>query len=544
MSLGKMKLATKLALGFGLVLALLCLVAYTGFSRTTSLREDVTLLTKERLPQVEIIYSIMKHFDQSARAVRNIAFTTSESDNNREKEKYEKGKAGVFDILNKLEKMLVTPRGKELFAPMKANAVATFELMDKGIVLGMANKNEELGELILNQVIGVQNKFLEACESFSGYVVDLAEKRGEESIHEANNGVLQITFTAGVALLLGAFLAFFITRSITRPINRVVEGLAEASDQVAAASGQVSSASQQLAEGSSEQAASIEETSSSLEEMSSMTKQNADHANHANQLMKEAQMVISEANRSMTNLTVSMTEISKASEETQKIIKTIDEIAFQTNLLALNAAVEAARAGEAGAGFAVVADEVRNLAMRAAEAAKNTAALIEGTVKTVKGGSEIVQATGKEFEGVASAASKMAELVGEIAAASQEQAQGIDQINKAVSEMDKVVQENTASAEESASASEEMNAQAEQLKVYVEDLMAVIGGSVNHTESRQRSVSKFAAVKAEIRHVPQKALTRNNTNGKGNGKDRALRNAKEIHPSQVIPFGEESLEDF
>jgi methyl-accepting chemotaxis protein len=298
-----------------------------------------------------------------------------------------------------------------------------------------------------------------------------------------------------VAILLGSLLAFFITRGITKPINHIIESLSEGSDQVAAASGQVSSSSQSLAEGAGEQAASLEETSSSLEEMSSMTRQNADNANQANNLMKEANREVNKANDSMAELTTSMEEISKASEETSKIIKTIDEIAFQTNLLALNAAVEAARAGEAGAGFAVVADEVRNLAMRAAEAAKNTAGLIEGTVKKVKNGADIVTRTNKAFTEVARSAGKVGELVGEITAASSEQARGIEQVNTAVAEMDKVTQQNAAGAEESASASEEMNAQAERMKEVVGELIALVGGSrngagawvsVGTTKSRER----------------------------------------------------------
>jgi hypothetical protein len=200
-----------------------------------------------------------------------------------------------------------------------------------------------------------------------------------------------IGMIGGVFMALGLGIALVF--SLMRPLRRVIEGIEGSADQVATASSQVSSASQQLAEGSSEQAASIEETSSSLEEMSSMTKQNADNADQANKLIAGTKDVVSLASQSMERLTNSMLEISKASEETSKIIKTIDEIAFQTNLLALNAAVEAARAGEAGAGFAVVADEVRNLAMRAADAAKNTADLIEGTVKKVKEGSTFVQKT-------------------------------------------------------------------------------------------------------------------------------------------------------
>ena len=189
----------------------------------------------------------------------------------------------------------------------------------------------------------------------------------------------------------------------------------------------------------------------------------------------------------MEKLTTSMGEISKASEETSKIIKTIDEIAFQTNLLALNAAVEAARAGEAGAGFAVVADEVRNLALRSADAAKNTAALIEGTVKKVEEGSGMVEKTSDEFSQVAASSEKMSELVAEIAAATGEQSEGIGQINKAVSEMDKVVQQNAGNAEKSASASEEMSAQAEQMKAFVEDLAMLVGGATKGTATRRRT---------------------------------------------------------
>jgi len=291
-----------------------------------------------------------------------------------------------------------------------------------------------------------------------------------------NLGVATVVVLAAIALLL------LLIRSVVGPLNRIIEGLHEGTYQVTSASNQVSAASQSLAEGASEQAASIEETSSSLEEMSSMTKQNAGNAEQANTLMAEAKQVVGSANSSMTEMVASMQDIRMASEETSKIIKTIDEIAFQTNLLALNAAVEAARAGEAGAGFAVVADEVRNLALRAAEAAKNTSALIEGTTKKVQDGSALVERTNGEFSKVERSAMKVAELVGEIAAASREQAEGIDQVNVAVADMDKVTQQNAANAEESASASEEMNGQAEQMKAMVDELVALVGGAGEHQE--------------------------------------------------------------
>ncbi len=291
--------------------------------------------------------------------------------------------------------------------------------------------------------------------------------------------VSQIITAFCVVLVLVATIIICLKRLAINPINRIIVGLNVGADQVASSSAEIAFAGQSLAEGSSEQAASIEETSASLEEMSSMTKQNAGNAHQADNLMKKANQIVDRANESMGKLTTSMEEISNASEETSKIIKTIDEIAFQTNLLALNAAVEAARAGEAGAGFAVVADEVRNLAMRAADAARNTADLIEGTVKKVKDGSDLVNMTDEAFIKVAESAAKVGDLVAEIAEASSEQAQGIEQVNTSVSEMDRVVQQNASSAEESASAAEEMNSQAEQMKGFVRELISLVGGDGN-----------------------------------------------------------------
>jgi len=296
------------------------------------------------------------------------------------------------------------------------------------------------------------------------------------AVAEKNETITFLYGLCGLIVLAGIGLSLFAVRSVTKPLNRIIKGFSESSEQVASASSEISTSSQSLAAGSGEQAASIEETSASLEEMSAMTRQNADNAEQANALMQAANKVVQKANTSMSDLTASMEDISKASEETSKIIKTIDEIAFQTNLLALNAAVEAARAGEAGAGFAVVADEVRNLAMRAAAAAHNTAGLIEDTVKKIAGGTDLGNQTNAAFSEVAESAAKVGELVAEIAAASSEQAQGISQVNKAVTEMDKVVQQNAATSEESAAASEEMSAQAEQMRAMVDEMLAFVGG--------------------------------------------------------------------
>ncbi|MCP4374231.1 MAG: chemotaxis protein [Deltaproteobacteria bacterium] len=362
--------------------------------------------------------------------------------------------------------------------------------------------------------------------------IDSTKREIQGNIRHVIMLISVITLITLTMILAASYL--FAKYSITKPINRIIEGMNEGVDQVASSSGQVSSSSQSLAEGSSEQAASIEETSASLEEMSSMTKQNAENAGQADNLMQEAKQVVGQANSSMTSLKNSMVEITKASEETSNIIKTIDEIAFQTNLLALNAAVEAARAGEAGAGFAVVADEVRNLAMRSADAAKNTAKLIEGTVKKVKQGSELVNTTADAFTDVASSSSKVAELVSEIAAASNEQAQGIEQVNIAVTEMDKVTQSNAAGAEESASISEEMTSQAEEMKSMVNELVEMVGGS----EKGRKGDNPETARRPKISHNRYAA-------GSGEAvKKHATHRAKEVSPQQVLPLDDSDFQDF
>ncbi len=374
----------------------------------------------------------------------------------------------------------------------------------------------------------------------TGIYVDDVENELRKWIYSIGSVSLVIT----IASLL---LIFWMTRSITRPLIRVIGGLSDASGQVTSASIQAASSSQALAEGTSEQASAIEETTSSLEEMSSMTKQNADNSGQAKALMAEVEKVVAKVNDHVSNTTEAVQEAMQTSEQTEKIIKTIDEIAFQTNLLALNAAVEAARAGEAGAGFAVVADEVRNLAMRAAEAARNTSNLIENTIRAVKKSSELTNMTREAFKENVEISGKVGNLVDEISAASEEQAQGIGQISKAVMEMDKVVQQTAASAEESAGASEEMKAQAEELKRFVAELSKMVGrSSAPAKEQGLRNTGSGKVNRQRIEHHPAKIREKISTPvmGKHNPGNQTFRRTKGIKPADLIPLEKDDFKDF
>jgi len=303
--------------------------------------------------------------------------------------------------------------------------------------------------------------------------LDEADKQLSASIRKG--GQLVVIGLVIMAVLFATLVIRIVANSVIKPIGRVIADLTRGADNLLDAANQVSSASNELADGATRQASSLEETSSALEEVSSMSKQNAENVNQTSQMAESARSSAEVAQNSMVKMTDAIGSIKKSSDQTAIIMKTIDEIAFQTNLLALNAAVEAARAGEAGAGFAVVAEEVRSLALRSADAAKQTAQLIEESQKNANNGVAAAGEVKEILSTIVDGVKKVSNLAREITVASDEQAVGVNQINLAVSEVDKVTQANAAISEEAASASEELSGQAKELNSLVHSLAAIVG---------------------------------------------------------------------
>ncbi|MBZ5601465.1 MAG: MCP four helix bundle domain-containing protein [Acidobacteriia bacterium] len=297
----------------------------------------------------------------------------------------------------------------------------------------------------------------------------------EKNAGTRESGSRSITVAlVGLSMAVGGWL-MWISRGITLRLRGVTAQVASCARGVSAASGQISSASRALADGARKQAASLEETSASSQELASMTQSNAKNSGDAMRLMARADTQVAAANRSLEETIVSMQAIGAASEKIARIIRIIDEIAFQTNILALNAAVEAARAGDAGMGFAVVADEVRSLAGRCAQAAKDTASLIEASIDSTREGKARLDHMAEAIHATTESTVEVKRLVDEVSVSSTEQARGIDQIAHALGEVDRITQQAASSAQESAAASAAMAGQSQAMDAVTRQLVAFVG---------------------------------------------------------------------
>ena len=357
-------------------------------------------------------------------------------------------------------------------------------LMQQASVVNQAHAemSQQMAHQQMDAAMGVfTSKVLPRLEEIGRGASDLVEqenrdlgKAAETSSRTASQGRLITMTLAVLGLGIGVFL-FGIVRQANTALRRLAQRLGESAAEVAGAASQVSETSKALADGANQQAASLEETSASTEEISSITRKNADHALQVASLVKQSDEGAAEVNQTLDGMVEKMKEIDASSNKIARIIKVIDEIAFQTNILALNAAVEAARAGEAGLGFAVVADEVRNLAQRCAQAAKDTAGLIEESIQTSRHGNSQLDQVAQAVRSMMDNSARVKALVDEVNLGSQEQARGMDHISQAVVQMEHVTQKNAAAAQDGATAGNQLNTHAGSLRTLVHEMREMVG---------------------------------------------------------------------
>jgi methyl-accepting chemotaxis protein/methyl-accepting chemotaxis protein-1 (serine sensor receptor) len=464
---------------FAALAAVLALTVWFGFYSEASLSDSLDTATGKTLRKIELAGQLNAAEADMAVGQRGAVMFTYAKDPSQSavsRQLFRESSERFRKALAEVEPLLVTEEGKQITSRMETRfglwlpAYADLErLLEAG--------DAEAGAKLLT-------------EKIKPYYVDLGEDC--KKLVEVNNKLIQqerqaatdrvassrwITFLLVGLGVVVTVVALWIVRDANATLRRSATELLEGSRQVAAAAGQVASASQSLAQGTSEQAATLEETSSSTTEITAITRRNAENTRTVSGLMTETAHRVADANHNLEEMVQSMKEINTSSEKISKIIRVIDEIAFQTNILALNAAVEAARAGEAGMGFAVVADEVRNLAHRSAQAAKDTAALIEESIAKSNEGNKKLQLVAGSIQQVTGSATQVKVLADEVDVGSQEQSRGIEQIATAVTQMEAVTQRSAASAEESAAASEELAAQAQTLYDIVERVRQLVGGS-------------------------------------------------------------------
>ena len=491
-----MTIGKKLFLSFGAALVLTLVVSVVSLLGISSLGSGMDKLIKVNARKVYLagdLGAALSDFVSLERGIMVRSFMKDKASIEKYNQQFRETAEKAKKDLDEFAPLAETAEGKRLVEELRSAADRIQQAHEDLYRLASSGQTEAAVQEFMDRALPAATQGRSVVERLNAQQSDLMAAVGKS----AEASVSQSRWTTIVMIVLSLLVAavvVFIVRQINQSLRHAVSELSEGAEQTASAAGQVSSSSQSLAQGSSEQAASLEQTSASSEEINSMARKNTENSRSAADLVTQSQHRFVETKQSLDQMVVAMGEINASSDKISKIIKVIDEIAFQTNILALNAAVEAARAGEAGMGFAVVADEVRNLAQRCAQAAKDTAALIEESIAKSNDGKVKVDQVAAAIRVIAEESTTVKTLVDEVSLGSQEQARGIEQIGRAIAQMEKVTQTTAANAEESASAAEELNAQSETLRDVVNRLSAMVGGgqvvgSSHAVTGRQRSTA-------------------------------------------------------
>jgi methyl-accepting chemotaxis protein len=504
MNIRNMGIGQRLAIGFGVVIALLIMLAALSYLRIGTLNQEVTTMVKSRYPKTVLANAIKADVNEATRSMLNVLIMSDPDQIKPELAIIEAKNASATAALADLEKSTTDPRGQEILKAIAAVRAKFIPGQAAFIALINEDKKENAMVKFMFSLRPQQAKYFEQLDKFTAYQNEIMVEAGAAAAAVSLRTQMMILALAVGASIMSVAVALFATRSITGPLEeavgiakrvadgdltsvievnssdetgqmmqalkhmnssltRIVAEVRAGTESITSASGEIASGNLDLSTRTEQQAASLGQTSGSMRELTGTVQQNADNARQANQLAAQASEVALRGGSVVSHVIETMGSITASSKKIVDIIGVIDGIAFQTNILALNAAVEAARAGEQGRGFAVVASEVRNLAQRSAAAAKEIKALIGDSVDKVREGSTLVEQAGVTMDEVVTSVRRVTDIMGEITSASQEQSVGIANVNHTILEMDETTQQNAALVEEAAAAAASMQDQAANL---------------------------------------------------------------------------------